>query len=195
MYQATGDPGDDPLERWLAIGYSKAYRTAYLILHDRHDAEEAVHDAFLRAWRFRAAVPEGDGVQPWMYRVVVNSCLSKLRSQRSAGAKHAPSDRGWDSAEASLASISAGPEELAEVSETKSAVVDALAGLPEHLRVVVVLRFYAGLSEKEIAAVVHRRPGTVKSRIHEAKLRLGRDPRLAAYRPADVLVGDGSSDD
>src|SRR5579864_1848235 len=72
----------DSLERWLADGYSTAYRTAYLILRNPADAEEAVQDAFLRACRFRAAIPPGDGIRPWLYRVVVNACLSKLRSDR-----------------------------------------------------------------------------------------------------------------
>jgi DNA-directed RNA polymerase specialized sigma24 family protein len=42
-----------------------------------------------------------------------------------------------------------------------------------------VLRYYAGLSEKEIATAIRRRPGTVKSRLHEARRLLAKDPRLA----------------
>ena len=57
------------------------------------------------------------------------------------------------------------------------------------LRIVVVLRYYAGLSEREIATAVHRRPGTVKSRLHEARARLGSDPGLTALgTPAGVTT-------
>jgi RNA polymerase sigma-70 factor (ECF subfamily) len=177
----------DDLERWLSDGYSAAYRTAFLILHNREDAEEAVQEAFLRAWRFRAAVPAGDGVRPWMYRVVVNACLSKLRSERNGRERRVP----MDGDTAVIAAPGPGPEDGAESGETRRHVVAAIAGLPEHLRVVVVLRYYAGLSEQEIGAVIHRRPGTVKSRIHEAKLRLGHDPVLAGYRPAVLAAADG----
>lgn len=167
---------DDDFESWLAEGYGPAYRTAYLILHDRHDAEEAVQDAFLRAWRFRAAIPAGDGVRPWLYRVVVNACYSKLRvdARRRGSASPAVAD---------APPIDCGdrePELLALASEQQRLVLAALQRMPDHLRVVVALRYYAQLSEKEIAAVIHRRPGTVKSRLHEARARLGADPGLSA---------------
>ena len=54
----------------------------------------------------------------------------------------------------------------------------ALGDLPPHLREVVVLRYYVELSEREIATAIGRRPGTVKSRLHEAKERLAANPVL-----------------
>jgi RNA polymerase sigma factor (sigma-70 family) len=59
-------------------------------------------------------------------------------------------------------------------------VLDALQLLPVSLRVPVVLRYYADLSEREIAQAIGRRPGTVKSRLHEARRRLKENPRIAA---------------
>jgi hypothetical protein len=50
----SGQP-EDELARWLVDGYGPAFRTALVLLRNRADAEEAVQDAFLRAWRFRAA--------------------------------------------------------------------------------------------------------------------------------------------
>src|SRR5256714_9889819 len=73
----------DELDRWLATSYTSAYRRACLILRNPAEAEEAVQDAFLRVWRFRAAVPVGDGARPWLYRVLVNACCSKLRHDSS----------------------------------------------------------------------------------------------------------------
>src|SRR5947209_15489832 len=72
----------DELERWLATSYASAYRTACLILRNPADAEEAVQDAFLRVWRFRASVPTDDGARRWLYRVLVNACYSKSRGDR-----------------------------------------------------------------------------------------------------------------
>jgi len=170
---------DDSLEQWLADGYAPAYRTAYLILRNPADAEEAVQDAFLRAWRFRAAIPPGEGVRPWLYRVVVNACLSKLRSDRTRRS----STTGFSDLAALLDEDRPGPEASALQADEHDAVLAALGRLPEHLRVVVVLRYYAQLSEREIAAVIHRRPGTVKSRLHDAKSMLGSDPALSSYEP------------
>jgi len=47
----------------------------------------------------------------------------------------------------------------------------------------VILRYLADLTEREIAIAIRRRPGTVKSRLHEARRRLAADPRLAAFAP------------
>ena len=54
----------------------------------------------------------------------------------------------------------------------------ALRALPAHLRVVVVLRYYSDLSEREIANVIDRQPGTVKSRLNEARRQLANHPAL-----------------
>jgi RNA polymerase sigma-70 factor (ECF subfamily) len=187
--QTSGGPDEDRLSRWLAEGYAPAFRTAMLILHDRADAEEAVQDAFLRAWRFRAAVPNGDGVKPWLYRVVVNASLSKLRADGPRRNKNVVLD---DQPGATPArwGTSRAPEDWVVDQERHQVVLDAMAALPDHLRVVVALRYYAQLSEKEIAAVIHRRPGTVKSRLHEARLQLGRNPELVAIA-APVLIDEG----
>jgi len=178
----VGRRDDDELSRWLAEGYAPAYRTAFLILHNRHDAEEAVQDAFLRAWRFRAAVPPGDSIKPWLYRVVVNACYSKLRSDAKLWDPKRGERRPDDGDRADQAGD---PEGLALADEAQRTVLAALDRLPEHLRVVVALRYFAQLSEKEIAAVIHRRPGTVKSRLSDARARLGADPALSALAGGD----------
>src|ERR1700759_1440778 len=69
------------LEEWLQDGYVTSFRTACLILGNRADAEEAVQDAYLRAWRFRNSLSAVQSIRPWLSRVVVNSCYSKLRSE------------------------------------------------------------------------------------------------------------------
>jgi RNA polymerase sigma-70 factor (ECF subfamily) len=170
----------DSLETWLAESYATSFRTACLILHNRADAEEAVQDAFLRAWRFRASMPEGEAVKPWLYRVVVNACLSKAR-------RHRPATTDVDAVGGQLADKrSDSPESMAELDESGAALLAALRRLPEPLRVVIVLRYFAGLKEAEIAAAIRRRPGTVKSRLHEARRRLAEDAALAG----SVLIAE-----
>lgn len=166
------------LDQLLIEGYGRAYRTAYLIMRDPVAAEDAVQEAFLRVWRFRDSLPDGDGVQPWIYRVLVNTCYSQLRKDIPVR------QRAVDDARlGALADRSAGPEEHAARSSVADTVIDALADLPDQLRVPAVLRYWTGLSEKEIAVAIRRRPGTVKSRLHEARRRLGADPRIAALAP------------
>ncbi|MCW2776605.1 MAG: putative polymerase ECF-type sigma factor [Frankiales bacterium] len=173
---------DRALEDWLAERYATAYRTACLVLGDPHDAQDAVQEAYLRVFRFRDAIPDDEGRRAWLYRVVVNACLSRVRAEQSR--------TGRDVGPAALESLeddAVPPERSAERSQLASDMVAALAGLPEHLRVPLVLRFYAGLSEKEIAVAIDRRPGTVKSRLHDARQRLALDPRLSAWVRDDEL--------
>lgn len=173
--------GAKDLEALLVEGYGRAYRTAYLIMRDPSDAEEAVQEAFLRVWRFRDALPAGDGIQPWLYRVLVNTCYSQLRREIPRRERSAVAD-----ALDAMAGTGPSPEAVATIGSTADHVIDALADLPDHLRVPAVLRYWTGLSEKEIAVAIRRRPGTVKSRLHEARRRLAADPRIAALAPTAI---------
>ncbi len=167
---------DDDLTAWLAGGYARAYRTAFLLVRDARDAEEAVQEAYLRVWRFRASLPEGSGREPWFYRVLVNTCNSLLRREVPRRERRAPAVDD----ESMVAAGDVSPEAAAEAAETATAIGAAIAALPEHLRVAVVLRYWTGLSEREIATAIARRPGTVRSRLHEARQRLASDPRVHA---------------
>jgi len=175
--------GTADLDEWLKQDYARAYRTACLVLRNPSDAEDAVQDAFLRVWRFRNAIPDGAGRTAWLYRVVVNACISSVRASRSRAGR----DDGADALEG-LPDRAAEPAVRAEQSELAATIEAAMSELPDHLRIPLILRFYAGLSEKEIATAIDRRPGTVKSRLHDARQRLAQDPRLVAWvHPDEVL--------
>jgi RNA polymerase sigma-70 factor (ECF subfamily) len=168
--------GVDDLGEWLEAGYARAFRAAWLIVRNRDDAQEVVQEAYLRVWRFRQSIPDGAGRDAWLYRVVVNSALSRLRSDKRWRLRD--DDRGLETLPAPDED---GPARRTENNELAESVLGALAALPETLRVPVVLRYYLGLSEKEIATAISRRPGTVKSRLHEARARLSADPALSAW--------------
>lgn len=169
----------DDLDGWLTSAYPTAYRTACLILRSPVDAEDAVQEAFLRVWRFRDAIPSGEGRQAWLYRVVVNACLSRLRGDRVWR------QRADDQALESVPGQS-DPQRDAEDAALAECFAEALSRLPEHLRVPVVLRYYSGLPERDIAVAIQRRPGTVKSRLSEARRRLSEDPSLAEWAGLEV---------
>ena len=171
------------LAEWLEEGYVPSFRTACLILGNRADAEEAVQEAFLRAWRFRDSLADVPSIRPWLYRVVVNSCYSKLRREIPHRDR-----RAGDEPLRNVAAEGVGPEASAERGEVADTVLAALARLPMSLRVPVVLRYYADLSERDIARAIGRRQGTVKSRLHEARRRLAADPSLSAL----AFMGEGT---
>lgn len=165
------------LEAWLDEGYATSFRTACLILGNRADAEEAVQEAYLRAWKFRDSISRGGDVRRWLYRVVVNTCNSKLRTE----IPHR--DRRTD-AEA-IEHVVVRDDQHAGA-DASSDVTAALRDLPAELRTVVVLRYYADLSEREIATAIGRPQGTVKSRLHEARRLLAAHPALRIGATASV---------
>ena len=172
------------LDEWLHESYVGCFRTACLIVGNRSDAEEAVQEAFLRAWRFRDSLSSVPNIKPWLYRVVVNASYSKLRREiphRDRRCDVDPLGR--------VAGDAIDPELQAERAETAETVLAALQRLPVSLRVPVVLRYYADLSEGDIALAIGRRPGTVKSRLHEARRRLADDPGVRS------LAGGGRMGD
>jgi RNA polymerase sigma-70 factor (ECF subfamily) len=146
-----------------------AYRLARAILYEPAEAEDAVQDAFVRAWRNWAALRDPNRFEPWFDRILVNSCRNRLRSQ----------------ARARVTDIS-GELDLAEPGDQYAAARDreqlslALSQLDGDHRVVVALRFFADLTIDEIAVRMNLRPGTVKSRLHHAMQRL----RAALVEPS-----------
>jgi RNA polymerase sigma-70 factor (sigma-E family) len=133
-------------------------RLAAFILADKGAGEDVVQDVFAQM-HAREGDP-GDRAQgtpadplPYLHRAVVNGCRSALRRRRLVR-RHAEHD-------SPCPPLSA--EEAALLSEDRRQVLGALAGLPARRREVLVLRYYAGLSEAEIAATLGISPGTVKS--------------------------------
>jgi len=175
-----GPANVNALEEWLKDGYPQSVRTAYLILGNRLDAEDAVQDAFLRAWRFRDSLSKETSFKPWLYRVVVNTCNSKLRQEIPHRDRRASDEH--------LADVSASDDAPGRIALSHD-VMCALKDLPVDLRIVIVLRYYADLSERDIAIAIGRKQGTVKSRLHEARRRLAIHPALRSETSGDSTNG------
>ncbi len=163
------------LADWIREGYAPAFKTACLILGNSSDAEEAVQEAFLRAWRFRDSISDnqGNALKPWLYRVVVNTCISKLRKEIPHRDRRAP-----ETALDHLSDSKLPPDQEGDRLELATEMLKSLSSLPDHLRITLVLRYYVGLSEREIAMAIKKRPGTVKSRLHEGRRLLSEIPAL-----------------
>jgi RNA polymerase sigma factor (sigma-70 family) len=140
-----------------------AFRTACVFAGSAAEAEEAAQDAFLKAWRalprFRAGAP----FRPWLLAIVANEARSR---RRSSGRREAWTARAAAAQPQGLAAPSA--ESAVLVRERSAELLAAIAALPERERVVLQLRFLLDLAERDMAAVLECRPGTVKSRLSRA---------------------------
>jgi RNA polymerase sigma-70 factor (sigma-E family) len=132
---------------------SELVRLAAFILSDRQAAEDVVQDVFLRMHQRSGQIADLDDPLPYLRGAVVNGCRSVLR-RRLLIRRHAGQDQPCPPLSA---------EEATLLSEDRRQVLTALAQLPPRRREVLVLRYYAELSEAEIAATLGISAGTVKS--------------------------------
>lgn len=134
------------------------YKTAYLLLGDADEAEDALQEVFVQVYRSLSTFrPEKGAFTTWLHRMTVNHCLNRRRRRRPVSLDEV-------SAEA-LSEPSPYPE--SRMTE-EAALQHALARLSDKLRAVVVLRYYWGLSYAEIVQILDVPLGTVKSRLHQA---------------------------
>jgi RNA polymerase sigma-70 factor (ECF subfamily) len=153
------------LERWVTAYQPVVFRAAYLILRDTQAAEDVAQDTFIRAYNAALRMDPGEGVRSWLYRIAVNTSLNELRRRKRETAAVNRMDRDTGS-------------DPTDRSDTSAVVADAVDRLPERLRVAVICRYFLDLSEIEMAKVLKVRPGTVKSRLHEARKLLAGDDAL-----------------
>ena len=140
-------------------------RTAYGIVGNSHLAEDVTQQVFVELFTaIRRFDPERP-FAPWLYRVVVNISLKELRrrDRRSLPLEEAAAD---------LPSLDPLPDLVAEESEIRRSIWAAIQALSPKQRAAVVLRYYHGFSEAEMAVALGCRRGTVKSRLHSALRRL-----------------------
>jgi RNA polymerase sigma-70 factor (ECF subfamily) len=133
-----------------------SYGLAQAILGQRAEAEDAIQDAFVSAWRNWSTLRDPELFEHWFDRILVNTCRNRLR--------HSSHLRTQDlSAELEFAGSDAYGPTL-----DRGLLWPAMARLAPDQRVVVALRFYRDLSIEQIAARLGVRQGTVKSRLHRA---------------------------
>jgi RNA polymerase sigma-70 factor, ECF subfamily len=155
------------LERWVTAYQPVVFRAAYLILRDTQAAEDVAQDTFIRAYNAALRMDPGDGVRSWLYRIAVNTSLNELRRRKRETKAVSRMDR----------DTSFDPSDR---SDTQAVVAEAIDRLPDRLRVAVICRYFLDLPEAEMARVLKVRPGTVKSRLHEARQMLAGDQSLVA---------------
>ena len=143
-----------------------AYNLARWLVHNEHDAEDVVQEAYLRAFKFFSGYYGGDS-RAWLLTIVRNTCYSWLQKNRLLSLADPIEDHldevGLDFAD---------PEMLLLQRIESQVVRQALQDLPVEFREVMVLREMEGLSYKEIANIVDLPIGTVMPRLARGRKRL-----------------------
>ncbi len=135
---------------------------AFHTLGNAQDAEDAVQDAFISAWRRLPEFRHASAFSTWMYRITVNRCLNSLR--------HRPAPVPLDSVAALAApGMRSSPVRSAEQDALTDALVHALGALEPQQRLCWILRELHGLSYAQIAQVTGATEQTVRGRLFRAR--------------------------
>lgn len=176
--------GGDP-EAFRAImqrANQRLFRVARSVLDD--EAEDALQDAYVRAFRGIGRFRGEADILTWLTRIVLNEARSRLRRRRPVAPLEAVEAAQGATGEIILfpgAMLEAGPESDAARSQIRDLIEQAVGDLPPAFRAVFIMRDIEECSIEETAAGLGLKPETVKTRLHRARrmLRQSLDARLA----------------
>ena len=177
----------DAFDQLVLLHQDRIFNLCYWLLGNREDAADAAQDAFVRAFRSLHTFRGDSAFGTWLHRIGVNASLDVMQRRKRIPLPYSDLDKSGEAESDAdeLASrlaeenpnpaASTPPSDPAAISaqrERRHAVREALAALPEHYRLALVLFDIEGHSYDEIAQTLRLPLGTVKSRINRARLAL-----------------------
>ena len=204
----TGSAGEDAFRRLVEPYRAELHAHCYRMLGSLHDAEDALQDAMLRAWRGLSGLEGRRGPRPWLYAITTNACLDLgARRKRVLPFDHGPPAGPGDGPGQPLAAVLwvepypdveigledgyASPEARYERREAvELAFIAALQHLPGRQRAVLILRDVLGFSAKEVAEIVGSTTAAVNSALQRARAAI--DERLPSESQQSTMraLGD-----
>jgi RNA polymerase sigma-70 factor (ECF subfamily) len=180
---------------------SRVYRLAYGVTRNDADAKEVAQDVFLNLFRKIDTFEGRAALGTWIYRVTLNAAMIKQRGKRFEVEvpllEQLPRFLADGHREGHSALVredwSRTPEEELLSLETRTILNRAIEELPDHYRGVLVLRDVEGLSNEEVAEALGDSVGSVKSRLHRARMVL-REQLTRYLRPGQAGEGRKGAD-
>ena len=155
----AGAEGDQTFADLVAPLVPAAQRLAYGMLQNPHDCEDAVQEATFKAWRAFPRLRAESNPRAWFLKIVANECRQRRRS------------RWW-----SIVKVASAGDDTPSISSSDDeAAMDlrrAVRGLPDDMRLAIVLRYYLDLPFEEVGSVLGVSGPAAKARVHRALVRL-----------------------
>ena len=153
----------------LVLKYQdRLYNTVMHVSGNAEDARDVVQNAFVQAYLKLSTFKGNSAFYTWLYRIAFNEAISHKRKQRSTlSVEHARETSGIEPEDSE-----AGPHEILEEDERRRQVREAIGELNDEHRAVLVLREIDGCCYETIADILDLPIGTVRSRLHRARLQL-----------------------
>ena len=165
--------GDDQsLEQALALLQNTVFSFSMKVCGQREDAEDTMQEVLVKSVPYLPKFESPKALVVWLYKVAKNRCLMSRRRSKFAPKQDLSLEELMpDRKELErLAADGINPEMFAIRSEQAARLREAIQKLPPPYRIVLVLRDMEGLTDEEVAEITGLRPGTVRVRLHRARL-------------------------
>ena len=168
--------GDRKAFGQLVRAYERpVYNVTYRMLGDPAEAEDAAQETFLRAYAKLATYQPGRKFVNWLLSIASHHCIDRLRRKGRAPqlSLDGPLPPQW------LTSDTPRPDQLVTKKQERERVREVLEVLPADYRAAVVLRYWHGMSYREIAATMDTTESAIKSRLHRARRMMAQELEAA----------------
>lgn len=176
----------DAFEELFATYKRPVYATALAITRDPFLAEEVLQDCFVKAYRVRERLDPARSPLPWLQRVTINLCYSRVSRRRTLAEPLTSLITNL------VVDLTARPDQIVESREVLDVLQRGIDALPPKQQTAIILYYLHGYSLAEAAEIAECNVGTMKSRLHYAlkalRARLPVERRLPAATPATVRV-------
>ena len=176
----------EAFDRFVEHFRTKVFQYSWLMCGHREDAEEVSQETLLKVFENFDQLREPERVRSWVLRIAKNFCLMKRRRSAFAPARelslddYLPAvDRQGGDVKLEIADWSGLPEDGVLRAELRKVLDQAIAGLPDTYRAVILLRDVEELSTEETAQVLDLSADVIKTRLHRARLAIRQE--LDAY--------------
>jgi RNA polymerase sigma-70 factor (ECF subfamily) len=163
---------EDAFGELVRAYYERIFRTVVGVMRDEHEARDVCQEVWIAVWKNLGTFRGDAKFSTWVHPIAVRRAIDALRKRKKWLHRFLPFLASDDvAAQAVSESVATDPDprDGSERSERKERFERALATLPEKHRTVLVLREVEGLSYEEIAKTINCRPGTVMSRLFNAR--------------------------
>ncbi len=166
------DSHPESIDKALALLQNTVYSFSMKVCGHPQDAEDTMQEVLLKSISHLPNFESPRALAVWLYKVARNRCISNRRGEKNSAAKNISLDQLMpDNRELSeLRSRTPGPEAVALNRESAEHLRRAIAAIPSAYRMVLVLHDMEELSTAEVAQVTGLREGTVRVRLHRARL-------------------------
>jgi RNA polymerase sigma-70 factor (ECF subfamily) len=190
LLERIRDDQPGAFESFVSLFEDRIYRFGVRMCGEREDARDVLQDTLLQAYKSLKTLKHPGALRSWLYRVAANACLMKRRKGKFEPEREVSLDdlgpREPGEPRTEIPDPAALPDEALARSELRQTIQKAVAEVPPHYRIVLVMRDMEHLSTTEVAAALNLPETAVKMRLHRARL-------MVRQRLEATLSGEGDA--